>query len=313
MTVIPVTPPQDGSPGGDPAATPRVVLVTGPSGAGRSTAINILEDLGFESIDNLPLSLLPRLLGGPPLTRPLALGIDVRNRDFSTAALVETIEGLSRNPAIAAEVLYLDASADVLVRRYSETRRRHPAAPEETPVIGVERELDMMRSVRNRADVLIDTSELTPHELRDEMVRVFGREEAGALAVSVQSFSYKRGLPRGIDMVFDVRFLRNPHWEPDLRPLDGRSDEVARYVSADPRFEEFYARVHQLVELLLPAYREEGKSHLSIGFGCTGGQHRSVAIAEKLARALAGAGCEVSIRHRELERRAGAAPQPQPG
>lgn len=313
MTVIPVTPPDDGQPGGDPAGTPRVVLITGPSGAGRSTAINILEDLGFESIDNLPLSLLPRLLDGPPLPRPLALGIDVRNRDFSTAALVETIEGLSRNPGIAAEVLYLDARADVLVRRYSETRRRHPAAPEETPVVGVERELDMMRSVRNRADVLIDTSELTPHELRDEILRFFGREDGGALAVSVQSFSYKRGLPRGIDMVFDVRFLRNPHWVPELRPLDGRSSQVADYVADDPRFDAFYTHVHQLVEMLLPAYREEGKSHLAIGFGCTGGQHRSVAIAEKLARALAGAGCEVSIRHRELERRAGTTPQPQPG
>ena len=295
------------------SATPRLVLVTGPSGAGRSTAINILEDLGFESIDNLPLSLLPRLLDGPPLPRPLALGIDVRNRDFSTAALVETIEGLSRDPRVQTEVLYLDARADVLVRRYSETRRRHPAAPEEPPIVGIERELDMLRSVRNRADVLIDTSELTPHDLRDEVVRWFDRDTDGRLALSVQSFSYKRGLPRGIDMVFDVRFLRNPHWEETLRPLDGRAPEVAAFVEADPRFSDFFERVRDLVEMLLPAYREEGKTHLAIGFGCTGGQHRSVALAEKLANALAAAGWGVSIRHRELERRAGWAEPRQPG
>ncbi|MGI1664058.1 RNase adapter RapZ [Palleronia sp. KMU-117] len=297
---------RSGSPA-DGASAPggRVVFVTGPSGAGRSTAINVLEDLGFEVIDNLPLSFLPRLLSGP-LDHPLALGIDVRNRDFSVAAMVEAIDLLTRDPALQAEVLYLDARPEVIVRRYSETRRRHPAAPEDAPSIGVDREIEMLASVRNRADVLIDTSDLTPHDLRDEITRWYAPKDDRRMAVSVQSFSYKRGLPRGIDMVFDVRFLRNPHWEAALRPLDGRDPRVAAFVAEDPRLQPFFTAVRDLVLSLLPAYRDEGKSHLAIGFGCTGGQHRSVALAEMLAEALAEAGWGVSIRHRELERRTGA-------
>jgi UPF0042 nucleotide-binding protein len=291
-------------PDGVPPEVGRVVFVTGPSGAGRSTAIDVLEDLGFEVIDNLPLSFVPRLLSGP-LPRPLALGIDVRNRDFSVAALVEAVDLLTRDPALQVEILYLDARPEVIVRRYSETRRRHPAAPGEAPSIGVDREVEMLSSVRNRADVLIDTSDLTPHDLRDEITRWYGRDDDRRMAVSVQSFSYKRGLPRGVDMVFDVRFLQNPHWEPDLRALDGRDPRVAAFVAADPRLQPFFARVRDLVLSLLPAYREEGKSHLAIGFGCTGGQHRSVALAEMLGETLAEAGWGVSIRHRELERRTG--------
>ena len=183
---------------------PTIVLVTGPSGAGRSTAINALEDLGYEVIDNLPLSLLPRLLDGPPPSRPLALGLDVRNRD---------------------------------------------------------------------------------------------------LGVTLHSFSYKRGLPRGLDIVMDCRFLRNPHWDPDLRALDGRDAAVADYVAADARFDPFFERGKALIDLLLPAHKDEGKTHLSIGFGCTGGQHRSVAITERMASALAQDGWQVSKRHREIERR----------
>jgi len=289
------------------SAAGRIVLVTGPSGGGRSTALKILEDLGFEIIDNLPLSLLPRLLSGPPLGRPLALGIDVRNRDFSVAAMVEAIDRLTRDPALEAQVLYLDARAEVIVRRYSETRRRHPAAPEEPPSIGVDREIEMLMSIRDRADVLIDTSDLSPHDLREEIIRWFGDEDDRRLAVSVHSFSYKRGLPRGIDMVFDVRFLRNPHWEAELRPLDGRDSHVAAFVAGDARLDPFFARVRDLVLSLLPEYRAEGKSHLSIGIGCTGGQHRSVVVSKMLAEALAEAGWGVSIRHRELERRAGTA------
>lgn len=281
----------------------RVVLVTGPSGAGRSTAINALEDMGFEAIDNLPLSMLPRLLDGPPLGRPLALGLDVRNRDFSTNALIETIDRLGITPGCVPELLYLDSRAEVLERRYSETRRRHPMAPAESPEIGIARELDLLVPIRARADILIDTSDLTPHELRAEVERWFAPEAGRGLAVSVNSFSYKRGLPRGIDMVFDCRFLRNPYWEPTLRGLDGTDAAVQAHVGGDPRFAAFFGQVLALAELLLPAYSEEGKAHLSIGFGCTGGQHRSVTVAEMLARALAEAGWQVSIRHRELERR----------
>ena len=282
----------------------RVVLVTGPSGAGRSTAINVLEDIGYEAIDNLPLSLLPRLLAGPPIGHPLALGIDVRNRDFSVAALLETLDALTAASNINAESLYLDCNIDVLVRRYSETRRRHPLAPSESPVQGISREIDLLIPIRTKAEFLIDTSELSPHELRAEIERWFASDRDQRMAISVHSFSYKRGIPRGVDMVFDCRFLKNPYWDEKLRSRDGRDTEVVDYISTDPRLPEFFSKVLDLSKMLLPAYKDEGKAHLSIGFGCTGGQHRSVAIAEKLANALAQSDWQVSIRHRELERKA---------
>ncbi len=286
----------------------RVVLVTGPSGAGRSTAINVLEDVGYEAIDNLPLTLLPRLLDGPPIGHPLALGIDVRNRDFSTAALIETIDTLTRTEDIKVELLFLDCNADVLVRRYSETRRRHPLAPAESPIQGIKREMDLLVPIRARADILIDTSDLSPHELRAEVEHWFAPDTDQRLAVSVHSFSYKRGVPRGVDMIFDCRFLKNPYWEEGLRKFDGRDVEVVDYIATDPRFAPFFEKILELTEMLLPAYIDEGKAHLSIGFGCTGGQHRSVTVAEKLVNALARNGWQVSIRHREMERMALAGP-----
>ncbi|QMU59464.1 MAG: RNase adapter RapZ [Boseongicola sp.] len=281
----------------------KLVLVTGPSGAGRSTAVNALEDLGFEVIDNLPLSLVERLLSGPPRTPVLALGIDVRNRDFSADAMVALLDDLSGDPDVDAEVLYLDCRADVLVRRYSETRRRHPLAPSETPGVGIEREMELLVPVRARADFLIDTSELTVHDLRAEIDRMFGMPGGDPLVISVESFSYKRGLPRGVDIVLDVRFLANPHWEASLRDMDGRDPDVQDYVSADKRHAEFFRSVTNMTDLLLPAFKEEGKTYLTLAFGCTGGQHRSVAMAETVAKTLADKGWQVSIRHRELERR----------
>ena len=281
----------------------RVVMVTGPSGAGRSSAINALEDLGFEAIDNLPLSLVPRLLEGPPRPAPLALGLDVRNRDFSSEALIELVGLLHRQPGVTSELLYLDCQTDILVRRFSETRRRHPLSPDNTPLSGIENELEVLEPVRERADVLIDTSTLTPHNLRAEIERWFAPPEGRPMALSVQSFSYKRGLPRGVDMVFDCRFLANPHWNPALRDRDGRDAEVAAHVEADPRFADFFRRVHELITSLLDAFVDEGKTSLTIAFGCTGGKHRSVALAEKMTSILSEQGWRVSRRHRELDRR----------
>jgi len=283
-----------------------VVIVTGPSGAGRSTAVNALEDLGFEVIDNLPLSLLPRLLEGPQCGRPLALGVDVRNRDFAPNMLCNIIEDLHAREDVNGQVLYLDASVDVLVRRYSETRRRHPLSPDGTPLTGIDHEIEMLKTIRNLADILIDTTDLSPHDLKAEIERQFAVDDGPFLGVTLHSFSYKRGLPRGLDIVMDCRFLRNPHWDPALRAKDGRDGQVYDYVAADDRFGDFFAKMQDLTAMLLPAYKDEGKSHLSIGFGCTGGQHRSVAVTEKLAEALEMAGWPVSIRHRELERREGA-------
>ena len=282
--------------------TTSLVLVTGPSGAGRSTAIRSLEDLGYEAIDNLPLSLLPRLLKGPSPAKPLALGIDPRNRDFSTFGLIEAIDHLSLDDDVALQVLYLDSNRDVLIRRFSETRRRHPLAPADSPERGIALEEDLLGPIKARADVLLDTSDMSPNDLRVELARWFAPEDGSALALTVHSFSYKRGLPRGLDMVLDCRFLHNPYWEPCLRGLDGRDRAVASHVEKDPRFEAFHRQVVDLAKLLLPAYEQAGKAYLSIGFGGTGGQHRSVVMAESLAGALADTGLRVSIRHRELER-----------
>lgn len=292
----------------DPNHEHHLVLITGPSGAGRTTAIHALEDLGFEVIDNLPLSLVPRLVDGPSLGRPIALGLDVRNRDFNATALIELIDTLTRDPRVSLELLYIDCTPSELIRRYSQTRRRHPLAPLETPTEGITRELDLLGPIRARADHLIDSSDMSPHDLKAEIGHWFDHRAASPMAVSVQSFSYKRGLPRGLDMVFDCRFLSNPYWQQDLRDLDGRHPKVSAFIEKDPRFGAFFLKLCDLIILLLPAHLEEGKAHLSIGFGCTGGQHRSVAVAEKLGKVLAEAGWPVSKRHRELERRAASLP-----
>ena len=292
----------------DPVQEHHLVLITGPSGAGRSTAIHALEDLGFEVIDNLPLSLVPRLIDGPSLGRPIALGLDVRNRDFNSTALIELIDTLTRNPRVSLELLYLDCDPSELIRRYSQTRRRHPLAAHETPTEGIMREIDLLAPIRARADHLIETTEMSPHDLKAEIGQWFDQTAKAPMAVSVQSFSYKRGLPRGLDMVFDCRFLTNPYWQVGLRESDGRDSAVRAHIESDPRFYEFFQKLQDLVLMLLPAHLQEGKAHLSIGFGCTGGQHRSVAVAEKLGKVLAEAGWPVSKRHRELERKAAVTP-----
>lgn len=286
----------------DPTAR-RIVFVTGPSGAGRSSALNVLEDAGFEVVDNLPLRLLSAVLDESGMNRDLALGIDPRNRDFSTNVIIDSLGRLTGVPGLAPELLYLDCSTDVLLRRFSETRRRHPLAPDDRPSEGIIRELEMLAPLRARADVLIDTSDLNVHQLRGEVEHWFAPGGQHKLAVSVQSFSYKRGLPRSVDMVLDCRFLTNPYWVPELRHLNGTDTAVADHVMQDPNFAPFEEKVGDLCQMLLPAYRNEGKSYLSIAFGCTGGQHRSVVMAERQALRLAEEGWQVSIRHRELDLR----------
>lgn len=279
-----------------------LTLVTGPSGAGRSSAINVLEDLGHEVIDNLPLSLVTRLVTQPG-SRPLALGIDARNRDFSTEGFLDLVHQLRREQSVSLQLLYLDARHDVLLNRFSETRRRHPLAPEESPEVGIAREFDLLHAIRETADILIDTSDRSIHELRAEIGHHFKPASGTWLGLTVQSFSYKRGVPNGLDMMLDVRFLKNPYWEAELRALTGLDNAVQAFILTDKRFALFFQQTEQLVMHLLPAFLDEGKSHLSIGFGCTGGQHRSVAVTEAMAEALAARGWAVSVRHRELERR----------
>ena len=277
-----------------------VVIVTGPSGSGRATAIHALEDLGFEAIDNLPLDLVERLLSSAPV-RPLAIGVDPRTRGFGAQAVRDTLAALGNAPGVQVSLLFLDASTDVLLRRFSETRRRHPLTSAASLLDGVEQEKAMLEPLKALADVLIDTADLTPHDLRAELSRWFGGEGHPGLVVSVQSFSYKRGTPRSADMVLDCRFLRNPHWEAGLRPLTGLSPEVAAYVAGDPLYKPFFEHTAELLLMLLPAYKDEGKSYFTVAFGCTGGKHRSVCIAENMANRLAQDGWQVSIRHREID------------
>ena len=280
----------------------NIVLVTGPSGAGRSTAINVFEDMGFETIDNMPLSLLPDLLSGQTNGRQIALGVDIRTRDFSVGSVLDIHEEIKRIEGFDSTILFLDCDTDALVRRYSETRRRHPLTPDETPKFGIEREKEILSTLRLRADVLIETTNLSPHDLKQELKNWYGDADAKHLAITLHSFSYKRGTPRGIDMIYDCRFLNNPYWDESLRIMNGTDKDVADYVKSDIRFGEFFERLLGMCEFLLPAYIDEGKAHFSLGFGCTGGQHRSVCIAEGLGKSLADSGWHVSIRHRELER-----------
>ncbi len=279
-----------------------MVLLTGPSGAGRSTAIKALEDAGFETIDNLPLGLLPRLLSGQPLKRPMALSLDVRNRDFSPRAILDALKHVDELPNIAPELLYLDCRSEVLRRRYNETRRSHPLDRQEDPNAGIAAELSLLQDVRGRATVLIDTSELTPHELRHAVQSQFSQQDDQAIGLTLQSFSYKRGIPQGADLVFDCRFLHNPHWQNELRRLDGGDAPVGEYISTDPGFAPFVVNLQEMLQHAIPGYIREGRSHLQVAFGCTGGKHRSVFMTETISESLANRGWRVSIRHRELNR-----------
>ncbi|MEM6464871.1 MAG: RNase adapter RapZ, partial [Pseudomonadota bacterium] len=233
-------------------STQRVVLVTGPSGAGRSTAIKILEDLNFEAIDNLPLSLVPRILDGA-LTRPVAIGLDIRNRDFTVDGVIETLHSLAQEKTLETDLLFLDCNREVLNRRFSETRRRHPLTPADSPEAGIEQETEILGPIRHKATILIDTSELSPHDLRDHLRDWYDPNAVAQMAISVQSFSYKRGAPPGLDMMFDCRFLKNPHWQADLRRLDGRDPRVSGYIETDPLCTPFFSKTAELVEFLLPA------------------------------------------------------------
>lgn len=286
-----------------PSRTPRLVFVTGPSGGGRTTAINALEDMGFETIINLPLRYVTRLLKDDPPSGPTAMGLDIRNRDFSVDGVLDILSELGQFSDVRPELIFVECSPEVLLRRYSETRRRHPMSEDDSPHVGIDAEIEILKPIRSRADIVIDTTEYSPHDLKTEINRWYGHDSSLPLAVSVQSFSYKRGIPAGLDMVFDCRFLRNPHWSPELRDKTGMDPKVAAYIDEDPLFADYFTKIHEMVLLMLPAVKKEGRAHMTIGVGCTGGKHRSVAMAEKLGHALELDTTQVSIRHRELERR----------
>jgi UPF0042 nucleotide-binding protein len=281
----------------------RVVLVTGMSGAGLSTAAKVMEDLGYEAVDNLPLGLVGALVEQTAGSgRPLAVVVDSRNRTFTADALVGVLDALRRVPDREVRLLVLDATDEVLQRRFTETRRRHPLAVDRPVVDGIAHERAILGPLRDHADVTIDTSDLAMPDFRRIVQGHFRLGAARGLCVFVQSFSFKLGLPREADLVFDVRFLRNPHYDPVLRPMTGRDAPVADYVAADPDFEGFWTRLTALIGPLLPRYAQEGKSYLTIAVGCTGGRHRSVYTTERLGAWLRATGIDVGVAHRDLER-----------
>ncbi len=282
---------------------PKVLLVTGMSGAGRSTTGKVLEDIGYVVIDNLPLSLIDEAAHLHDVeegeTR-LAVTVDVRTGiDIGTLrASLHTLRGHGLSPM----VVFVDANDEVLATRYDEVRRPHPlAAPTVPEAIAAERAV--LTEVREAADVVIDTTGYTVHDLRKRIEAEFSKEtEPRQLRVSIRSFGFKHGHPHDVDMLLDVRFLPNPHWDPELRPQTGLEEPVREFVLSNPDTQEFLSRTESLLEFLLPRYEAEGKTYLSVGVGCTGGRHRSVAIAEELGHRLAGAGAAISIQHQDLER-----------
>jgi len=293
------------------AARPRrpVVLVTGMSGGGLSTALKALEDLGYEAVDNLRLSLLTALVFQAH-DRPLAIGIDSRTRDFTAEALLDELEKLREHPELHVRLLFMEASDEVLQRRYTETRRPHPLAADRPMPDGIARERNLLWPLRDTADVVIDTSQLSIHDVRRLLGGHFRLATDPALHVFVTSFAYRHGVPREADLVFDVRFLDNPHWDPELRPLTGFDDPVCAYVERDPDFGSFFRNLTALLAPLLPRYTREGKTYLTIAIGCTGGRHRSVFLTRRLAAWLREQGYKVGEAHRELGK--GPAPEPVP-
>ncbi|MHA1109421.1 MAG: RNase adapter RapZ [Alphaproteobacteria bacterium] len=281
----------------------RILLITGMSGAGKSAALKALEDSGYEAVDNLPLSLLSSLV--TPTAgkgRPLAIGIDIRTRDFGIEPLLQEIDELIRNAELEVLLLFLDCDDEVLRRRYSETRRRHPLAVDRPVTDGIKHERRLLSALRDRADQVIDTTNVTLNDLRRQLHGQFSLDEGTRFALFVMSFSYRRGLPREADLVFDVRFLDNPHYQEKLRPLTGLDDAVGAFIAADPGYDSFFDSLTNLLGPLLPRFSSEGKSYLTIAVGCTGGRHRSVFIAEQLAAWLGGQGQRVNVAHRDLDK-----------
>jgi UPF0042 nucleotide-binding protein len=292
------------SPRFDSPARRRVVLVTGMSGAGKSTALRALEDTGYEAVDNLPLSLLNSLIRPEDgAGRPIAVGIDTRTRDFGVGAFLDSIDKLRHDPGFDVKLLFLDCDDDTLQRRFTETRRRHPLAADRPVVDGIRAERMLVRDLRERADLLLDTSVLIQADLKRLVQEHFSLEAQSGLAVTVISFAYRHGLPREADLVFDVRFLSNPHYRAELRAQTGRDAAVGNFIQRDPGFVPFFDGLTTMIGALMPRFEREGKSYLTIAVGCTGGQHRSVYIAERLAAWLgAQQGQRVTLVHRDLDR-----------
>ena len=282
----------------------RILLVTGMLGAGKSTALRALEDLGWEAVDNFPIRLFKRLVGDDTAGQPLAIGFDCRTRGFLPGDVIERVKNLQESDAILVTTLFLDCAGHELERRFNETRRRHHLAQDMPVATGIAAERELMSPLRRWADVLIDTTGYSQNDLQQRIRELFAATAPQGMTVTVSSFGFSRGMPPVADVVFDMRFLANPHWDPALQRLTGLDAEVGAYIERDPAFLSTFAKIRDLLVELLPRYDAQGKSYVHIAFGCTGGRHRSVFVAERIAEALRECGFSPTMLHRNLGSRA---------
>ncbi|OYW16091.1 MAG: RNase adaptor protein RapZ [Novosphingobium sp. 12-64-8] len=288
----------------------RILLVTGVLGAGKTTALRTLEDMGWEAIDNFPIRLLDRLLETEPGSArldagsPLAIGFDTRTRGFDPQKTIDRVKKLAERSDLLLTTLFLDCGGAELERRYNETRRRHPMSEDKPAATGIAAERELLEPLRRWADVLLSTTDFTTNDLQQAMREHFGQTRPRHATLTVSSFGFSRGTPPLADLVFDMRFLTNPHWVDELRPMTGRDAAVGDYIRRDPAFEEAFARIRDLLLMLLPRFEAQGKAYVNIAFGCTGGRHRSVFMAEQIASALRDAGFSPTLLHRNLASRA---------
>ena len=280
----------------------ELIIVIGQSGAGRTTVIHILDDQGFDTLDNVPVHLIPRVASRELVDKPLALGLDIRSKSFSVQNLMKEIsnwEALSRSRVV---ILFLQCSLDILIKRFSLTRRPHPVPGEDSLELSIKRELNLIAPLRDKADLVLDTSNTSPNELRLKLGAIFPLANNRNIQIILQSFSFIKGSPSGLDMIFDCRFLKNPNWEDDLKNLNGTDTEVKNYLYKDESWQSFNNSLIKMMSIIIPSFEREGKSYLSIGLGCTGGQHRSVFVAEQLFEHLLDKDYDVKILHTTLQK-----------
>ena len=280
----------------------ELIIVIGQSGAGRTTVIHILDDQGFDTLDNVPVHLIPRVASRELVDKPLALGLDIRSKSFSVQNLMKEIsnwEALSRSRVV---ILFLQCSLDILIKRFSLTRRPHPVPGGDSLELSIKRELNLIAPLRDKADLVLDTSNTSPNELRLKLGSIFPLANNRNIQIILQSFSFRKGSPSGLDMIFDCRFLKNPNWENDLKNLNGTDTEVKNYLHKDKSWESFNKSLIKMMSTIIPSFEREGKSYLSIGLGCTGGQHRSVFVAEQLFEHLLDKDYDVKILHTNLQK-----------
>ena len=275
----------------------QLIIITGASGAGRTTAINVFEDVGFETVDNIPISMIDSLVLSKTRNKNLALGVDIRTREFSPENLRKL---LSKYKKMVVKIIFLDCDSNKLLKRFNETRRSHPLSGVKSLSEALAEEMEYLKPIKDFANIIIDTTDYSPTDLREKLLNNLSIAKIKKFSILIQSFSYKNGLPRNFDMIFDCRFLKNPYWISHLKELDGHDKKIQDFVSSSREFKIFFSKVLSLINFLIPQVQKEGKSQFSIGFGCTGGQHRSVVFVNMLSNKLNSDGHNVLSNHRDL-------------